>query len=136
MRVVICSAVLALLAAVTPAALAASGAHTGTLTGTTKINTGCPVADEGVSCNPWKPLPHARFTITRLNAQGGAIAGTTRALESDADADFSLRLHAGSYLVTPAGSNESRGGGSIRIHLGTGSSATISLHFVATHPRV
>lgn len=92
-------------------------AATARLTGVTKVDIGCPATTPGGNCNPWRLLPHARFTLARLTASGAVRAGTTRTVESNAEARFGIRLRPGSYLLTPAAGTNTKGGTPVRLHV-------------------
>jgi hypothetical protein len=96
----------------------------GILTGTTQISFGCPgpVGEGTPSCHPWHPLGHARFSVT---------AGTTRFVTSGAQGQFTLRLPAGRYTVTPLPQPQlhTRGGPSITIRIRAGATTRIVVRF-------
>ena len=98
----------------------------GQLAGITKVETACPVPSR--LCKAWKPFPHARFTLTRLNAAGVPVRNTKRILRSDAAARFHLWLSAGYYLVRPTRGEIAK---SRRVHVRRGGARTITLLFRA-----
>ena len=104
----------------------------GRLTGTTKIETDCPVPSR--LCKAWKPYPHARFTVTRLNAAGRFAAGSKRTVRSDARARFHVSLRAGFYLVKPARGTSMSGGNSRSVHVHPGATRTITVRFAVRLP--
>jgi hypothetical protein len=128
----ICSVALALVAATGLGEAATRHARTGMLTGTTKIETDCPVPSH--LCKAWQPYPRARFTVVRLKAGGAAVAGTKRTVRSDASAHFRLMLRAGSYLVKPARAMSMRGGSSRTIRIQRGTTRTITVRFAVQFP--
>jgi hypothetical protein len=95
--VVLWAVVLVSAAWATGVAASARGAG-GLLTGDTQISFGCPgPAREGMpGCNPWHPLPQARFAITASPA-----GSAPRIVVSDLSGRFSVSLPAGRYIVTP-----------------------------------
>ncbi len=100
--IVVGLAALAGLGSVTGLASSARSAG-GLLTGTTQISFGCPgpVREGTPSCNPWRPLGNARFSVAASPAGGNPAPGTARFVLSDAQGHFALRLPAGRYIVTP-----------------------------------
>ena len=128
--VVICSATLVWLAVLAPANAAAKHVATGTLAGRTLIGTSCPIAPASGTCDSWKPLPHATFTVTRLNSAGGEIAGTTHTVRSDSRAAFRVVLRVGFYLVKPTPGATTRGGTPRRVHIAAGATTKTTVRFL------
>jgi hypothetical protein len=129
MRVaVFCAATLASLT--TSASVAASTTHTsaGVLRGNTRISTACPVPSH--LCKAWSPYPYARFTVTRLDATGAALAHSRRIVESNADALFRIRLRPGHYVVDPLPANR-RTGPRLRLNLQPHTTKTLTIRFAA-----
>lgn len=136
MRVaVFCSAALVLLATTAVAGAATRRTATARLTGSTKVDAGCPAVTPAGTCNPWRLLPHARFTLTRLSASGTARAGASRTVESDGNAHFGLRLRPGSYLLTPVAGTTTRGGSPLRLHVTARAARTVTVRFTARFRR-
>jgi hypothetical protein len=129
--VVICSATLVSLAVVAPASAAAKHVATGTLAGRTQIGTSCPIPPASSSCDSWQPLPHATFTVTRLNSAGGEIAGTTRTVRSNSRATFRVVLRVGSYLVKPIPGATTRAGTPHRVHIAAGATTKTTVRFLS-----
>jgi len=102
---------------------------TGTLKGTTQISFGCPgpVSASGVQCNPWHAFPFARFSISRRSTGGVPVPATAVVITSNARAGFSLRLDAGSYLITPLPQHNTHGGPrlTLRVRAGTTTKALV-----------
>lgn len=98
----------------------------GLLTGATQISFGCPgpVREGTPSCHPWHPLAHARFSVA-------AGAGRTRLFRSDAQGQFTLRLPAGSYTVTPLAQPglHTLGGPHLTVRIRAGETARILVRF-------
>ena len=134
--VAICSAALALLATTASANASARHTLTGRLTGTTKIDAGCPAVTPGGNCNPWQLFPHAQFTVTRLTAGGATLAGTTRTVKSDAGARFRVVLRPGSYLVKPSPGTRTKGGSPLAVHVTTRAATKLTVRFTAKFKRV
>jgi hypothetical protein len=130
---ILCSVTLALVAASGFAAASTRQTRMGTLAGTTKIETDCPVPSP--LCKAWRPYPHARFTVTRLSAAGAVVAGTRRTVRSDANAHFHVSLRVGSYVVKPARGKITRNGGRRRVRLHVGTTQTITVRFRAPFHR-
>jgi hypothetical protein len=128
--VVICFTTLALLA---PTAANAKSARTGRLVGSTELSVGCPVVSQNVTCNPWRLYPHASFTLTRLDASGAAVAGTARTIESNSNARFHIKLHPGSYLITPLAGSVTTGGSTVSVRVKTHKTKTTTVRFAAKH---
>lgn len=128
--VVIWSATLVSLAVIAPATAGAKHVATGTLAGRTLIGTSCPIPPASGTCDSWKPLPSASFTVTRLNSAGTEIAGTTRTLKSNARATFRVVLRVGSYLVKPVPGPTTRGGPSRRVHISAGATTKTTVRFL------
>jgi hypothetical protein len=127
--VLICSAVVAVLASTVIATASAERASMGRLSGSTKIYEGCPV--DGGSCQPWHLYPHAQFTIARLTAKGAAVPGSGRIVESNADGRFRVSLVAGSYLVKPKADSTARGGDSLRVRVEADATRRLTVRYVA-----
>jgi len=130
LAVVICSATLVSLVVLAPATAAARHAATGTLAGRTQIGTSCPVPPASGTCDSWQPLPHATFTVTRLNSAGREIAGTTRTVKSNSRAAFRVVLRVGSYLVKPIPGAATRGGTPHRVHIAAGATTKTTVRFL------
>jgi hypothetical protein len=97
---------------------------TGVLRGTTEISFGCPGPTTEPPCNPWRPFPLARFTVARA-----ATPGRTTLVRSNANARFSVRLAAGTYLVTPLRQGNARGGPQVRVRIRGGLATTARVRF-------
>jgi hypothetical protein len=106
-------------------AAASAGAATGRLAGQTQVSFGCPgpVAQDGPSCNPWRPFSHARFSVTAL---GGARSTT---VASDGSGRFALRLAAGSYRVAPLAQAHTRTGTPVQVRVRAGATTRILVRF-------
>jgi hypothetical protein len=128
---------LALVSVVCVAGLAAAGSRatvsaTGTLSGTTQISFGCPgpVSPAGPSCHPWHLFPNARFSISRRSTDGTPVPMTAIVVTSHANARFSLRLDAGSYLITPLAQHSTHGGPRLTVRVRAGAVTTVLVRFV------
>jgi hypothetical protein len=121
-------AVTALCAGATGAAVQA----TGTLSGTTQISFGCPgpVNPDGPNCNPWHAFPEARFSVSRRSTDGTPVPGTAVVVTSNDRAHFSLRLAAGTYLITPLPQRNTHGGPRLTARVHAGASTTVLVRFV------
>jgi hypothetical protein len=102
---------------------------TGVLRGTTQISFGCPGPTTEPPCNPWRPFPLARFTVARRSVTGDPLPGTTVLVRSDATAHFRLRLHVGSYLITPLRQANARGGALLTVRIRAGTATTALVRF-------
>jgi hypothetical protein len=133
---IICSLTLLLLAVT--ASANASTRHTlaGRLSGTTKVNVGCPVVTSTGNCDPWRLLPDAQFTITRLNAAGAPVRGKTRTVTSDANSHFSVRLRAGAYLLKPTAGPTTKGGALIHLRVKAHRTTATTVRYMAKYRRV
>ena len=119
------------LVAIAPATATTKHA-TGTLVGLTKINRGCPgPVSPPNECNPWRPLPHATFTITRLNSTGAQIRRTRRVVTSDSNAAFRVVLRTGSYLVKPIPGAKNEAGSPHRVHISVGTRTRTIVRYTA-----
>jgi hypothetical protein len=105
---------------------------TGTLKATTQISFGCPgpVSASGVQCNPWHLFPFARFSISRRSTGGVPVPGTAVVVTSNARASFSLRLDAGSYLVTPLPQHNTHGGPRLSLRVDAGATTRVLVRFL------
>jgi hypothetical protein len=128
---------LALVSVVCVAGLAAAGSRaavgaTGTLSGTTQVSFGCPgpVSPAGPTCHPWHLFPNARFSISRRSTDGTPVPMTAIVVTSHANARFSLRLDAGSYLITPLAQHSTHGGPRLTVHVRAGAVTTVLVRFV------
>jgi hypothetical protein len=123
-------AMLAVAAVLSGIAGAATGS-TGTFRGTTQISFGCPgpVNESGPSCNPWRPFPGARFSISRRSTNGTPIAATAVTVTSNGRARFNVRLDAGTYMVTPLPQHNTRGGTRLIIRVRAGTVTTALVRF-------
>lgn len=128
-----CSATLVLLATTAPAGATARHTLTGTLSGVTKIDDGCPAVSSGNTCNPWRLFPHAKFTVTRLTARGALPTRTPRIVESDGAAKFGVVLRPGSYVVDPVAGPNARGGSPVVVRVTVGATTTTSVRYTAIH---
>ena len=124
----ICGVAVALLAA---GSAAGTRTAAGTLAGTTKIDNGCPVMTPGGNCHPWRPFPHAHFTVTRLTSAGAPIPATTHKVESNAAAAFRIVLRPGSYLIQPSAGRDTKGGATLRVHVAARRVTTAVVRFTA-----
>jgi hypothetical protein len=97
---------------------------TGVLRGTTQISFGCPGPTTEPPCHPWRPFPHARFTVAR-----SATPGKTTLVRSNANARFSIRLATGTYLVTPLPQGNARGGPRLNVRIRAGLATTVLVRF-------
>lgn len=131
---IICAASVALLATTTAAAATRIHAAKGRVSGQTKIDLGCPVSP-GSPCNAWQPLPHAVFTVTRLNHAGTKVPGTARTVESNAAARFRIPLRAGDYLVKASAGRDSKGEAPFRLRVRANATTVTTVRFTSTHPR-
>ena len=138
MRVVtaLCVVIVALLGLVAAAGAATKHSAIGRLSGRTELDVGCPAVTPHGGCRPWHLYPHASFTVTRLNSTGAAANGTTTTIESDADARFRVKLHPGSYLLTPTPAKGTKGGSSFRVRVKAHSTETTTVRFAPTVPVV
>jgi hypothetical protein len=128
---------LALVAAACVAGLATAGSRataspTGTLSGTTQVSFGCPgpVSPAGPSCHPWHLFPYARFSISRRSTDGTPVPMTAIVVTSNAKARFSLRLDAGSYLITPLAQYRTHGGPRLTVRVRAAAVTTVLVRFV------
>jgi hypothetical protein len=121
-------AVAGLATGVSGAAVEASG----TLKGTTQISFGCPgpVSASGAQCNPWHSFPFARFSISRRSTGGVPVPGTAVVVTSNAHATFSLRLDAGSYLITPLPQHNTHGGPRLTVRVRAAATTSALVRFL------
>jgi hypothetical protein len=131
LAVAIFASILVSLTVVAPTTAAAKHVATGTLAGRTKIRSSCPVSPPSSSCDSWQPLPHATFTVTRLNSAGAEIAGTTRTVRSNSRAAFRVVLRVGSYIVKPSPRGNTRGGTPHRVHIAARATTKTTVRFLA-----
>lgn len=137
MRRIAIAAVLALAAVPAGASGAAVGAS-GTLSGTTQISFGCPgpVNPDGLpTCKPWHAYPNAKFSVARRSTTGAPVPATAVIVTSNARAHFSVRLAAGSYLVTPLPQHNTHGGPRLTVRVRAGMTTTVLVRFVG-YPRM
>ena len=123
--------VFVVLAACVAQTSAGAGMARGRLTGKTQITYGCPgPARVGApSCEHWLSLPRARFTITRLNATGTPITGTSRLVTSDDRGRFELALAIGRYRLSLLPQQHTRGGNLINVTVKAGRTAWVLVRF-------
>lgn len=128
---------LALVAIASVAGFAAAGSRatvgaTGTLSGTTQISFGCPgpVSPAGPTCHPWHLFPNARFSISRRSTDGTPVPMIAIVVTSHANARFSVRLGAGSYLITPLAQHSTHGGPRLTVRVRAGAVTTLLVRFV------
>jgi hypothetical protein len=76
-------------------------------------------------------LPHATFTITRLNSAGAQIRSTRRVVTSDANAAFRVVLRAGSYLVKPTPGANTKAGSPHRVRISAGTRTRTIVRYTA-----
>ena len=119
-------------AALTSGISSASPGATGTLKGQTQISFGCPgpVRPEAPSCKPWHSFPSARFSISRRSTAGQPVPGTARVVTSNALGRFSMRLDAGSYLLTPLAQRNTRGGKRVIVTVRSGQVTAALVRFL------
>ena len=103
----------------------------GRLTGATEITYGCPgpVRVGAPPCEHWLGFPRARFTITRLDATGAPIAGTSQLVTSDGRGHFTLTLPAGRYRLTPRAQQHTRGSNPISVTVKAGRATRVLVRF-------
>jgi hypothetical protein len=101
----------------------------GRLTGKTQISFGCPGPTTEPACNPWRPFPHARFSLAQRASSGDPIPATSRNITSDAGGRFTRRLPVGSYLITPLRQRHTHGGKRVIVRIRAGESTTTVLRF-------
>ncbi len=131
-----------LVAALAAGSLAAGAAGaplqaSGRLAGQTQISFGCPgpVLEGEPACNPWRPFPHARFSVARRAANGAPAPGTVRLVTSNYLAHFALALTVGTYLVTPLPQGQARGGPRLTVRVHANETTAIRVRF-AGFPRM
>lgn len=103
---------------------------TGRLVGNTQISFGCPGPATEPPCNPWRPFAHARFSLVQRSADGGTKPGTRRTVGSDARARFSVRVPAGSYIITPLPQSHTHGGRRLIVQIRAGLSTAALVRFL------
>lgn len=103
----------------------------GRLTGNTQISFGCPgpVQEGTPGCNPWRPFAHASFSLAQGSASGDPIAGSRRAVTSDAHGQFRLLLRAGAYVITPLPQRNTHGGKRLNVQVRAGESTAVLVRF-------
>ena len=103
----------------------------GRLTGKTQISFGCPgpVQQGTPGCDPWRPFPHARFTVARRSASGNPISSTRQTVTSDAQGHFELLLPAGAYVITPLPQPQTHGGNRVNAQVRAGESTAVLVRF-------
>jgi hypothetical protein len=101
----------------------------GRLAGKTQISFGCPGPTTEPPCNPWRPFPHAHFSLAQRATSGDPFPGTGRTVTSDARGRFALRLPAGSYLITPVRERHTHGGKRVIVRVRAGKSTNILVRF-------
>ena len=136
MRAIAVATVLAL-ATLPAGASGASIGATGTLSGTTQISFGCPgpVNPDGPTCNPWHAFSNAKFSVARRSTTGAPVPATAVVVTSDAHAHFSIRLSAGTYVVTPLPQRNTHGGPRLTVRVRAGLTTTALVRFVG-YPRM
>ena len=82
------------------------------------------------ACHPWHPFPGARFSVARRSANGAPVPGTAIVVTSTAQARFSLRLPAGTYLLTPLPQRSTRGGTRLTVRVREGTVTTTLVRFL------
>jgi hypothetical protein len=98
---------------------------TGVLRGATQISFGCPGPTTDPPCNPWRPYPLARFSVSR-----STYAGTPVVVKSNANAHFSVRLTTGTYVLTPLRQADARGGARLTVRIRAGQATTVLVRFL------
>jgi len=111
--------------------------HSGFLVGQTKIRVGCPVPVQGApapQCDPWHPLPFARFSVRRTGSSGQPLPGIVRLVVSRASGRFSVQLGPGSYLVTALPQSHARPSNSQTVTIRAGKTSRVVVRFLANPP--
>lgn len=105
----------------------------GVLSGSTQISFGCPgpVNPDGPpTCHPWHAYPNAKFSVARRSTTGAPLPATAVVVTSNGQARFSVRLAAGSYVITPLAQRNTRGGRRLIVRIRAGTRTTALVRFV------
>lgn len=94
-----------------------------------------PVNPDGPTCKPWHAFPHARFSVARRSTTGAPVPATAVVVTSNAQAHFSLRLDAGTYLVTPLTQRSTHGGPRLTVRVRAGARSAVLVRFEG-YPRM